>query len=118
MATGSSLTQNHSRSQSEIQGDFHNQGDQIAESVVIRNTTMLPFDDIGGQSEARPPGLKSPSKLGTHLLTYCSRDEKLSRPCPSREQNPDLWCSSVIRYHSTTGPSVPMYTIYLFVNSF
>ncbi|GFW71596.1 hypothetical protein TNCV_2548101 [Trichonephila clavipes] len=36
----------------------------------------------GGQSEARPPVFKSPSKPGTHLLTHCSRDERLSRPCP------------------------------------
>ncbi|GFW42350.1 uncharacterized protein TNCV_239471 [Trichonephila clavipes] len=39
----------------------------------------------GGQSEAKPPVFKSPSKLGTHLSTYCSRDERLSRPCPARE---------------------------------
>ncbi|GFX24357.1 hypothetical protein TNCV_421581 [Trichonephila clavipes] len=26
---------------------------------------------LGGQSEARPPVFKSPSKLGTHLLTHC-----------------------------------------------
>ncbi|GFX50041.1 hypothetical protein TNCV_2375301 [Trichonephila clavipes] len=30
----------------------------------------------GGQSEARPPVFKSPSKLGTHLSTHCSRDER------------------------------------------
>ncbi|GFW12361.1 hypothetical protein TNCV_816161 [Trichonephila clavipes] len=51
----------------------------------------------GGQSEARPPELKPPSKLGTHLSIHCSRDERLSRPCPAREYNPDLWCGSVIR---------------------
>ncbi|GFW82853.1 hypothetical protein TNCV_3494231 [Trichonephila clavipes] len=39
----------------------------------------------GGQSEARPPVFKSPSKLGTRLSTHCSRDESLSRPCPARE---------------------------------
>ncbi|GFW08149.1 uncharacterized protein TNCV_2979161 [Trichonephila clavipes] len=39
----------------------------------------------GGQSEVRPPVLKSPSKLGTHLSTHCSRDERMSRPCPARE---------------------------------
>ncbi|GFT02886.1 hypothetical protein TNCV_1846881 [Trichonephila clavipes] len=27
----------------------------------------------------------SPSKLGTHLSTHCSMDERLSRPCPARE---------------------------------
>ncbi|GFU59723.1 hypothetical protein TNCV_3186791 [Trichonephila clavipes] len=33
-----------------------------------------------GQSEARPPVFKSPTKLGIHLSTHCSRDERLSRP--------------------------------------
>ncbi|GFW96686.1 uncharacterized protein TNCV_2847421 [Trichonephila clavipes] len=51
----------------------------------------------GGQSEARPPLFKSSSKLGTHLSTHCIRDQRLSRPCPARESNPDLWCGSVIR---------------------
>ncbi|GFV39833.1 uncharacterized protein TNCV_4144701 [Trichonephila clavipes] len=32
----------------------------------------------GGQSEARPPVFKSPSKLGTHLSTHCSRDERIA----------------------------------------
>ncbi|GFV66696.1 hypothetical protein TNCV_2595161 [Trichonephila clavipes] len=58
-----------------------------------------------GQSEARPPVFKSPSKLGTPLSTHCSRDERLSQPCPTRKLNSDLWCGSAIRYHSTTGPS-------------
>ncbi|GFX18232.1 hypothetical protein TNCV_4305341 [Trichonephila clavipes] len=58
-----------------------------------------------GQSEVRPPVFKSPSKLGTHLSTHCSKDERLSRPCPAREKNPDLWCGSAIRYHSTTRPN-------------
>ncbi|GFX05185.1 uncharacterized protein TNCV_1958411 [Trichonephila clavipes] len=39
----------------------------------------------GGQSEARLPVLKSPSKLGTHLSTHCSKDGRLSRSCPARE---------------------------------
>ncbi|GFX96101.1 hypothetical protein TNCV_2289911 [Trichonephila clavipes] len=43
----------------------------------------------GGQFEARPSVFKSPSKLGTHLSTHCSRDERLSRPCPAREWNLD-----------------------------
>ncbi|GFX03415.1 hypothetical protein TNCV_4634271 [Trichonephila clavipes] len=38
----------------------------------------------GGQSEVRHPVFKSPNKLGTHLSTHCSRDERLSRPCPAR----------------------------------
>ncbi|GFY35411.1 uncharacterized protein TNCV_195041 [Trichonephila clavipes] len=39
----------------------------------------------GGQSEVRPPAFKSPSRLGTPLSIHCSRDERLSRPRPSRE---------------------------------
>ncbi|GFU99542.1 hypothetical protein TNCV_4082651 [Trichonephila clavipes] len=58
----------------------------------------------GGQSEVSPPVLKFPSKLGTHLSTHCRRDERLSRPFPTREQILDLWCGSAIRYHSITGP--------------
>ncbi|GFY35329.1 hypothetical protein TNCV_796811 [Trichonephila clavipes] len=62
----------------------------------------------GGQSEARSPVFESPNKLGTHLSSHCSRDERLSRPCQEyqvdrkysksfcttcqvdRKQNPDL----------------------------
>ncbi|GFX42606.1 uncharacterized protein TNCV_261411 [Trichonephila clavipes] len=36
----------------------------------------------GGQSDERPPVFKSPRKLGTHLLTTCSRDERYSGFCP------------------------------------
>ncbi|GFU03868.1 hypothetical protein TNCV_1718361 [Trichonephila clavipes] len=36
---------------------------------------------LGGQSEARPPVFKSQSKLGTHLSTQYSRDERPSQPC-------------------------------------
>ncbi|GFU05440.1 uncharacterized protein TNCV_3290881 [Trichonephila clavipes] len=32
----------------------------------------------GVQSEARPPVFKSTSKVGTHLSTHCSRDERVS----------------------------------------
>ncbi|GFU79692.1 hypothetical protein TNCV_4036991 [Trichonephila clavipes] len=45
-----------------------------------------------GESEVRPPVFKSPRKIRTHLLTHCSRNERLSRPCPAQEENPDL-CS-------------------------
>ncbi|GFW61325.1 hypothetical protein TNCV_4136431 [Trichonephila clavipes] len=38
-----------------------------------------------GQSEERPLVFKSSSKLGTHLSTQCSRDERLSQPCSARE---------------------------------
>ncbi|GFT55805.1 hypothetical protein TNCV_4521971 [Trichonephila clavipes] len=36
---------------------------------------------LGGLSEERPPVFKTPSKLGTHLSTHCSGDERQSRPC-------------------------------------
>ncbi|GFW15458.1 hypothetical protein TNCV_4655981 [Trichonephila clavipes] len=39
----------------------------------------------GGQSEVKPQVFKSPNKLGTHLSTHCSREERLGRPCPARE---------------------------------
>ncbi|GFW92974.1 hypothetical protein TNCV_3759621 [Trichonephila clavipes] len=35
---------------------------------------------LGGLSEERPPVFKTPSKLGTHLSTHCSGDERQSRP--------------------------------------
>ncbi|GFW95855.1 hypothetical protein TNCV_1625151 [Trichonephila clavipes] len=46
----------------------------------------------GGQSEVRPPVFKSESKLGTHLSTHCSRDERPSQHCPAGELNlgPDI----------------------------
>ncbi|GFU14234.1 uncharacterized protein TNCV_3579091 [Trichonephila clavipes] len=55
----------------------------------------------GDQFEARSPVFKSQRKLGTHLSTHCSSDERLSRFCPAREWSPDLWCGSMIRYHSS-----------------
>ncbi|GFV71547.1 transposable element Tcb2 transposase [Trichonephila clavipes] len=45
----------------------------------------------GGQSEEIPPVFKYPRKLGTHLLTYCSRDEKKAEfilPSPGIESGP------------------------------
>ncbi|GFX97984.1 hypothetical protein TNCV_4906351 [Trichonephila clavipes] len=57
-----------------------------------------------GQSESALSVFKSPSKLGTQLSNHGSRDERLSRPCRAREQNPDLWCGSATRYCSITGP--------------
>ncbi|GFV25672.1 hypothetical protein TNCV_3851561 [Trichonephila clavipes] len=42
----------------------------------------------GDQSEARPQCLSpqtSSLSIGTNLSTHCSRDDRLSRPCPSRE---------------------------------
>ncbi|GFU31942.1 hypothetical protein TNCV_1521361, partial [Trichonephila clavipes] len=38
---------------------------------------------FGGLSEERPSVFMTPSKLGTHLSTQCSLDERQSRPCPA-----------------------------------
>ncbi|GFU21907.1 hypothetical protein TNCV_3283791 [Trichonephila clavipes] len=39
---------------------------------------------FGGLSEERPSVFKTRSKLGTHLSTQCSGDERRSRPCAAR----------------------------------
>ncbi|GFU79478.1 hypothetical protein TNCV_872471 [Trichonephila clavipes] len=53
----------------------------------------------GRQSEARSPVFNSPSKLGTHLSTLCSREERLSRPCSARERT--RTCEMEARYATT-----------------
>ncbi|GFU56810.1 hypothetical protein TNCV_2539801 [Trichonephila clavipes] len=40
----------------------------------------------GGQFKARPPVFMSLSKLDTPLSTHCSKDERLSQPCPARKR--------------------------------
>ncbi|GFV79076.1 hypothetical protein TNCV_2612621 [Trichonephila clavipes] len=50
---------------------------------------------FGGLSEVRPSVFKTPSKLGTHLSTHCSRDERLSQPWPART------CGVEARYATT-----------------
>ncbi|GFU09201.1 retrovirus-related Pol polyprotein from transposon 297 [Trichonephila clavipes] len=47
---------------------------------------------FGGLSEERPSVFKTRSKLGTHLSTQCSGDERQSRPCAAVNRTPDLWC--------------------------
>ncbi|GFU98639.1 hypothetical protein TNCV_3654701, partial [Trichonephila clavipes] len=39
---------------------------------------------FGGLSEERPSVFNIRSKLGTHLSTQCSGDERQSRPCTAR----------------------------------
>ncbi|GFW18798.1 hypothetical protein TNCV_5132511 [Trichonephila clavipes] len=74
----------------------------IRDHWVLRSTSKY-LDQV--VSLKRDPQYSSPqASFGTHLSTHCSRDERLSRPCPAREQNPDLWCGSAICYHSTTRP--------------
>ncbi|GFX09862.1 hypothetical protein TNCV_3565401 [Trichonephila clavipes] len=41
------------------------------------------MSQFGGLSEERPSVFKTPSKLGTHLSTQCSGNERQSRPCPA-----------------------------------
>ncbi|GFV02568.1 hypothetical protein TNCV_5017361 [Trichonephila clavipes] len=56
----------------------------------------------GGQSsESGTPSVKITSKFGTHLSTHC-RDERLSRPYPSRDLNlgPVVWIT--VHCHSPT----------------
>ncbi|GFU85631.1 hypothetical protein TNCV_1719221 [Trichonephila clavipes] len=49
----------------------------------------------GDQSEGRLPVLKSPSKLGTHLSSHCSSDERLSRSCQPKNKDKSLkYCSN------------------------
>ncbi|GFT40522.1 hypothetical protein TNCV_2641471, partial [Trichonephila clavipes] len=43
---------------------------------------------FGGLSEQRPSVIKTRRKLGTHLSTQCSGDERQSRPCAAREEIP------------------------------
>ncbi|GFX53655.1 hypothetical protein TNCV_1185831 [Trichonephila clavipes] len=57
---------------------------------------------FGGLSEERPSVFKTPSKLGTHLSTQCSGDERQSRPCPARGRYPLRglkWRVPGTRYH-------------------
>ncbi|GFT92632.1 hypothetical protein TNCV_1481171 [Trichonephila clavipes] len=53
---------------------------------------------FGGLSEERPSVFQTRSKLGTHLSTQCSGDERQCRQPVNR--TPDLWCGSTIHYHS------------------
>ncbi|GFS74361.1 hypothetical protein TNCV_2741121 [Trichonephila clavipes] len=45
---------------------------------------MNEMSRFGGLSEERPSVFKTRSKLGTHLSTQCSGDERQSRPCAAR----------------------------------
>ncbi|GFU59028.1 SCAN domain-containing protein 3 [Trichonephila clavipes] len=49
---------------------------------------------FGGLSEERPSVFKTPSKLGTHLWTQCSGDERQSRPSQPVNRIPDPWCGT------------------------
>ncbi|GFW27051.1 hypothetical protein TNCV_92771 [Trichonephila clavipes] len=63
----------------------------------------------GGQSEARPPVFKPPSKLGTHLSDHSNRDERLSRPC--QPGNRIRICGVEARYATTRPLGLSYFTV-------
>ncbi|GFV36149.1 hypothetical protein TNCV_1974851 [Trichonephila clavipes] len=54
----------------------------IREDWKLRCMSRCPDKVVSVKRDS--PVFKSPSKLGSHLSTNCSRDERLSRPCPAR----------------------------------
>ncbi|GFV67995.1 hypothetical protein TNCV_1872771 [Trichonephila clavipes] len=68
----------------------------------------------GGQSETKLSVLRPQASLVLILSTHCRRDERLSRLCPNREKNSDLWCgnrSSSGRLHAILNTLCPLKTI-------
>ncbi|GFV90457.1 hypothetical protein TNCV_50321 [Trichonephila clavipes] len=64
----------------------------IRDYLALRGKSRCP--DQGVSLKQDPQCLKSPSKLGTHLLTHCNRDERLSRSkelIPGIEPRPVVW---------------------------
>ncbi|GFW30921.1 uncharacterized protein TNCV_2940211 [Trichonephila clavipes] len=55
---------------------------------------------FGGLSEERPSVFKTRSKLGTHLSTQCSGDERQVDLAQPVNRTSDLWCGSTIHFHS------------------
>ncbi|GFT54209.1 hypothetical protein TNCV_2467221 [Trichonephila clavipes] len=53
-------------------------------SPICSVTVHEQMSRFGGLSEERPSVFKTRSKLGTHLSTQCSGDERQSRPCAAR----------------------------------
>ncbi|GFX51606.1 uncharacterized protein TNCV_5013101 [Trichonephila clavipes] len=58
----------------------------IRDHWALRCMSRCPDQVISLKRE--PNVFKSPSKLGTHLSTHCSTDERLSRPCPAQKLEP------------------------------
>ncbi|GFU14012.1 hypothetical protein TNCV_721121 [Trichonephila clavipes] len=58
------------------------------DSVTVKIKTKCRVHEqmsrFGGLSEERPSVFKTRSKLGTHLSTQCSGDERQTRPCAAR----------------------------------
>ncbi|GFW13005.1 uncharacterized protein TNCV_3329371 [Trichonephila clavipes] len=71
---------------------WRHRGERMLNSCVTHRLTgpapgILVHEQMsrfGGLSEERPSVFKTPSKLGTHLSTQCSGDERQSRPCAAR----------------------------------
>ncbi|GFY30357.1 hypothetical protein TNCV_4066071 [Trichonephila clavipes] len=59
---------------------------------------------FGGLSEERPSVFKTPSKLGTHLSTQSSGDERQSQPC--QPVNTTQSCGVEALYTTTRSYSV------------
>ncbi|GFY20579.1 hypothetical protein TNCV_212111 [Trichonephila clavipes] len=57
---------------------------------------------FGGLSEERPSVFKTRSKLGTHLSTQCSGDERQSRPCAVLDES-----RSFFRVHTSYFSNIP-----------
>ncbi|GFY24651.1 uncharacterized protein TNCV_1016971 [Trichonephila clavipes] len=83
MATGSSLTQNHSRSQSEIQGDLHKY--PISLFVKRRNgdcgSPVVKVSDNGRHVMSSSPEPLKTRRVGQRCTLYLSRAETSSRWC-------------------------------------
>ncbi|GFX94636.1 hypothetical protein TNCV_3088651 [Trichonephila clavipes] len=60
---------------------------------------------LGGLPEERPSVFKTPSKLGTHLSSQCSGDEKTESTLPSSIIEPRT-CGVESRYTTTRPYSV------------
>ncbi|GFX00181.1 hypothetical protein TNCV_296701 [Trichonephila clavipes] len=46
---------------------------------------------LGGESDAKTPSVKFPSKFGAHLSTH-RRDERLDQSFPAGVWSSNLWC--------------------------
>ncbi|GFW32315.1 hypothetical protein TNCV_674741 [Trichonephila clavipes] len=64
----------------------HKPTSQVSREHQIPQTSLVhgQMSRFGGLSEERPSVIKTRSKLGTHLSTQCSGDERQSRPCAAR----------------------------------
>ncbi|GFX24184.1 hypothetical protein TNCV_2436771 [Trichonephila clavipes] len=77
---------------------------------------------FGGLSEERPSVFKTRSKLGTHLSTQCSGDERQSRPCAARRDGDlgypkALWksgkiCSPYFTYSTDAGSPTRVFVFF------